>query len=109
MVTPHHPGMQAASLERKLAAEQEACAAAQRQLPAWRQQQRQMLAQLEGAAGALQESQTAAARLVHEKRQLAQDAAELRRQLGDAVQLVAGELSGGLRWRCTLPRTRRRW
>ena len=98
MVTPHHPGMQAASLERKLAAEQEACAAAQRQLPAWRQQQRQMLAQLEGAAG-----------LVHEKRQLAQDAAELRRQLGDAVQLVAGELSGGLRWRCTLPRTRRRW
>ena len=89
-------GLQAASLERKLTAEQEACAAAQRQLSARRQQQQQMLAQLEGAAGALQESQTAAARLVQEKRQLAQGAAELRRQLEEAVQLVAGKLLGGL-------------
>ena len=106
-MTPHHPGMQAASLERKLAAKQEACAAAQRQLPARRQQHQQMLAQLEGAAGALQESQTAAARLMQEKCQLAQDAAELRRRLEDAVQLVAGELSGGLRWPCELPCVRR--
>ena len=96
MVTTSHPGMQAASLEHKLAAEQEACGAAQRQLTAQRQQQQQMLSQLEGAAAALQESQATAARVMHERRQLAQDAAELRRQLEDAVQLVTGELLGAI-------------